>query len=156
MRAALANLTAQLDAFTSGRSGIINGASFAPNTTYSSIGLRSIHDDGLIFEHHHLPTGSRNAQLNSTTTLDGDSVYRIASISKVFTVLLVLQQHGTVSLDDPVTQYLPELAAAAAANESVETVDWGSVTLGALASHLAGIGRTCETFRHRRLRIEGI
>ncbi len=39
-------------------------------------------------------------------------------------------------LDDRVTQYVPELAAA-------DAVDWGNVTLGALASHLAGIGKTC-------------
>ncbi len=68
-------------------------------------------------------------------------MYRIASISKVFTVLLLLRHEGRISLDDPVTKYVSELAAAEA-EESVEAVSWGNVTLGALASHLGGIGRT--------------
>ncbi len=147
MRATLANLTAQLDAFTSGRSGIINGWPFAPNITYLSFGLRSIHDDGLRLEHHHMPTGSRNVSFGTTTALNGDSVNRIASISKVFTVLLVLQQQGAVSLDDAITKYVPELAAAAA-NESVSAVDWSRVTIGGLASHLLALEELVRLGQH--------
>jgi serine-type D-Ala-D-Ala carboxypeptidase/endopeptidase len=42
-------------------------------------------------------------------SLDGDTVFEIGSITKVFTGLLLadMVQHGEVSLTDPVTKYLP-------------------------------------------------
>lgn len=146
MRAAAANLTAELDAFTAGSPGSGINAVYTPNNTHSSVGVRSIYDAAPLFEHHHMPAaGGGNSSLNSTTQLTGDSVYRIGSVSKVYTVLLLLLQEGKVSLDDPVTKYVPELAARAT-RESIENVDWKRITLGALASHLAGIGRTCEEY----------
>jgi serine-type D-Ala-D-Ala carboxypeptidase/endopeptidase len=41
--------------------------------------------------------------------LDGDSVFEIGSITKVFTALLLadMVQRGEVALDDPVAKYLP-------------------------------------------------
>jgi D-alanyl-D-alanine carboxypeptidase len=58
-----------------------------------------------------------------------DQVFRIASITKMFTAALVLKlaQQGRVSLDDPVSRYLPELAAC------------GQATIRQLLSHTAGI-----------------
>jgi hypothetical protein len=140
MRAALAQLTAELNAITSGRNR--TALVFQANATFSSIGVASIYDSDALFEHHHLPAALASSS-EPPTTHTGDSVYRIASISEVYTVLLLLQQEGKVSLDDPVTKCVPGLAAAAA-NKSVETVDWRAVTLGALASHLAGVGRSCR------------
>ncbi len=148
IRAAAANITAQLDNIWYGSS---SRSSSNPqrNLTYSSIGALSIYDDEPLLEHHHMPAGGSSGVVgNGTTQLTGDSVYRIASISKVFTVLVLLLHEGKVSFEDPVTKFVPELAAAAAsapaADEGVEVTDWREITVGALASHLSGIGRTCE------------
>ncbi|KAL8709782.1 MAG: hypothetical protein Q9220_005568 [cf. Caloplaca sp. 1 TL-2023] len=65
--------------------------------------------------------------------------FRIASISKVFTVLaLLLQQHaGNCSLEDPITLHVPELKS----NRSTGGIDWDSIALASLASQLSGIPR---------------
>ncbi|KDR85444.1 hypothetical protein GALMADRAFT_234319 [Galerina marginata CBS 339.88] len=82
--------------------------------------------------------------------VDRDSIYRIASISKMFTVLetLILRERGALSWDDPVEKYLPDFSPPS------ESYGWANhlaglqagdekprITLRQLASHLAGIGR---------------
>lgn len=71
----------------------------------------------------------------------GRSAYRIASISKVFTVLGILKQQvkGTLHFDDPVDQHLTELK-----EPQTGTIPWKSITLRSLASQLSGIPRSCE------------
>ena len=66
--------------------------------------------------------------------VNGDSVYRIASISKTFTTLGLLYQHeaGNLSLDKPVSDYISELGG---------VIPWQSITLRTLASQLSGIPR---------------
>ncbi|KIW32043.1 uncharacterized protein PV07_03618 [Cladophialophora immunda] len=72
--------------------------------------------------------------------VDGSSVYRIASITKVFTVLGILQQHaaGNLSLDDPVDMYIPALTTS---RHQSGTIPWEGITLRSLASQLSGIPR---------------
>ena len=72
------------------------------------------------------------------TRVDWDSLYRIASITKVFTTLGVLYQHeaGNLSLDDPITNYIPELA-----EDDSGAIPWSDITLRILASQLSGIPR---------------
>jgi len=76
------------------------------------------------------------------THVDGDSQYRIASISKTFTTLALLYQHaaGNLSLDDPVDQYIHELA-----HEEYSSLPWHDITLRIMASQLSGIPR--ESFQ---------
>ena len=68
--------------------------------------------------------------------------FRIASISKVFTVLAVLIKHQAKdwSLHDPITKYVPELLQ----DSSGDIVDWESITLETLAGQLSGIPRECQ------------
>jgi CubicO group peptidase (beta-lactamase class C family) len=150
MRVAVANLTATLDAAGAGR---VAALPSRPDVTYSSIGMVSADDDGnatVIFQHHYTPSGA--GLPNSTRQVDGDTIYRVASITKTVTVLalLQLQQAGLLSLEDPVTKWVPELAAAANASglrdSSIEHVAWHEITLGALASQLSGILRDCGSF----------
>lgn len=70
--------------------------------------------------------------------VDGQSIYRIASISKVFTVLGLLYQQaaGNLSLDDPVTRYIHELTAPDAGE-----IPWHDITLRSMASQLSGLPR---------------
>ena len=91
-----------------------------------------------------------NTTSGGTTKVDADTVYRIGSISKTVTVLELLLHEGKVSFDDPVTMYIPELAAITAisgvANEINEPL-WAEITVGSLTSYLSGIGRDCEFHR---------
>lgn len=86
-------------------------------------------------------------QLEGKANLSAQSVYRIGTVTQVFTVWLTLIEAGEAAWAAPVTQYIPELAQAVASgqNQSLMTqVAWEDVTLGDLAAHLAGISRDCE------------
>ena len=51
-----------------------------------------------------------------------------------------------MKFNDPITKYVPELAAAAKHEQNaVDSVDWESVTVGNLASQMSGAGRDCES-----------
>jgi beta-lactamase class C len=64
--------------------------------------------------------------------LSEDSLFNLGSLRKVFeaTVLAEAAQQGALSLDDPVTKYLPELRGGG---------DITKVTLGELATHTSGL-----------------
>lgn len=133
---ALSTLKAKIEA------GITSGV-LAPNSTSFSVELFSIHDAKPLFDFHH---AALNLLSNGTRTIDGDSIYRIASISKLFTVYLWLINAGDVQFHDPITKFIPELARAShlySENEAADFVDWDSVTIAELASHISGIGRDC-------------
>ncbi len=70
--------------------------------------------------------------------VDETSRYRIASITKVFTVLGILQQHaaGNLSLDDTIDKHVPDLVSSRSGS-----IAWDNITLRSLASQLSGIPR---------------
>jgi CubicO group peptidase (beta-lactamase class C family) len=65
--------------------------------------------------------------------VDGNSQYRIASITKVFTTLGVLYQHeaGNLSLDGTIDRYITELT-----GPDSGVLPWKDITLRSLASQL--------------------
>ena len=73
--------------------------------------------------------------------LDGDTVFEIGSISKVFTAtaLASLVLDGTVSLDDPVQKFLPARVTMPARNGK-------AITLGHLSSQNSGLPRMPSNF----------
>jgi CubicO group peptidase (beta-lactamase class C family) len=79
-----------------------------------------------------------NADMEAKTPADQDTVYRIGSITKMFTALMLeqLADAGKLHLSDPVEKYFPE----------VKTVqgryaDAAPITLMELATHTSGLGR---------------
>ncbi|KAI6350865.1 hypothetical protein MCOR31_012055, partial [Pyricularia oryzae] len=79
-------------------------------------------------------------------TVASDTVFRIGSVTKVFTVLALLAVAGDAVWNDPITKYVPELAArveeaAGVPAESTWSPDWEDVTIGALAGQTSGIMR---------------
>lgn len=97
----------------------------------------------------HYTAANLNVSGGSTKRVTGDSVFRIGSISKLFTVYTLLLNGGEKIWDRPVTDYLPELRKALlqpGANSTLDYVQWDQVTIGALASQLAGIGRDGRSF----------
>ncbi|MGA2153209.1 MAG: serine hydrolase [Bryobacteraceae bacterium] len=73
--------------------------------------------------------------------LNGDTVFEIGSITKVFTVLLLadMAQRGEVKLDDPIAKYLPEGVKAPQRNGK-------QITLEELATHTSSLPRLPNNF----------
>ncbi|KAF4457737.1 Beta-lactamase 2 [Fusarium albosuccineum] len=108
------------------------------NSTAVSIGMVSLHEDEPILDLHHTPP---QLDERGVKEVDADTVYRIASISKAFTVLAALKASG-VRMEDAVTLYLPRLRKLSKQQDEkngIATVDWDRVSLQALASHMGGI-----------------
>ncbi|EGO61040.1 hypothetical protein NEUTE1DRAFT_120106 [Neurospora tetrasperma FGSC 2508] len=82
---------------------------------------------------------------NSTgvSKVDTNTVFRVGSITKIFTVLAFLATVGDRVWNDPVTKHLPELARLAEKTPggSMTVPDWEEVTLGSLASQTSGLIR---------------
>jgi serine-type D-Ala-D-Ala carboxypeptidase/endopeptidase len=74
--------------------------------------------------------------------LDGDTLFEIGSITKVFTALLAadMAQRGEVKLDDPIAKYLPQTV-------KVPERNGKQITLIDLATHTSGLPRMPENFR---------
>jgi len=72
---------------------------------------------------------------NATTPLNGDTLFEIGSMTKVFTLLLLAEavQRGEVALTDPISKYLPA---------SVKVPESGrAITLQDLSQHSSGLPR---------------
>ena len=117
-------------------------------TTSFSINVFSGFDDESLFNFHYSAPGL-NGSLPSGK-LDNDTIYRIGSLSKLLTVYTFLDQAGFASLQDPITRWVPELAAAATnttckpVGDEVDQTTWSDITIDALMSHMAGLPRDCK------------
>ena len=86
------------------------------------------------------PSGRRivtygRTSANATTPLNGDTLFEIGSMTKVFTLLLLAEavQRGEVALTDPISKYLPA---------SVKVPERGrAITLQDLSTHSSGLPR---------------
>jgi CubicO group peptidase (beta-lactamase class C family) len=74
--------------------------------------------------------------------LDGDSIFEIGSITKVFTALIAAEmaQRGELNLDDPIAKYLP-------ASVKMPKRNGRQITLVDLATHTSGLPRMPANFR---------
>jgi D-alanyl-D-alanine-carboxypeptidase/D-alanyl-D-alanine-endopeptidase len=74
--------------------------------------------------------------------LNGDTLFEIGSITKVFTALLAadMAQRGELSLDDPIQKYLP-------ATVKIPERGGRQITLTDLATHTSALPRMPENFR---------
>ncbi|MGX5729265.1 serine hydrolase domain-containing protein [Pseudoxanthomonas beigongshangi] len=85
----------------------------------------SITLDGQVVQHEE----AGMADLEQGTPITPDSAFQIASVSKQFTAfaILLLEQDGRLSIDAPLSDYLPEAAR------------WSPMTLRQLLNHTAGV-----------------
>ena len=70
------------------------------------------------------------ANVNTEQNIDSDSGFRLASVSKPFTALAIMQlyEKGLLSLDNSILDYIPELAST-----------WQKITIHHLLTHQSGI-----------------
>ena len=101
------------------------GTSFAVEVTSTSQSL---------WDYHH--TASQRNATRPGANITRSVAFRIASITKTFTVLGILQQHaaGNLSLEDTVDKYLPTLG-----KKSKGGIPWKDITIRSLGSQLSGI-----------------
>ncbi|RJE25784.1 Beta-lactamase [Aspergillus sclerotialis] len=121
---------------------------FYPENTSISLEVFSSHDKHPLFYYSYTSPATRNAK-RGVQKVDRDTIFRIGSCSKLWTVFLFLIKMGDEPFNEPVAKYIPEIKIAAeniksnatARSEGVNVVRWDEVTVGELASQLAGITR---------------
>ncbi|MBQ4528889.1 MAG: beta-lactamase family protein [Clostridia bacterium] len=81
------------------------------------------------------------------THVTDKTLYRIASMSKPIAgvAMMILEQHGHISVDDPVKKYLPELADIQIVSANGKTKPKTDLTIAHCLSHTSGFGSTDET-----------
>ena len=118
----------------------LTAAVAAPEFDRTSFSVEITSSKDTLWSRHHTAR-ERNASRPDIPEVNGDALYRIASITKTFTVLGILYQHaaGNLSLDATVNTYLKELG-----DKSNGGIPWKDITLRSLASQLSGLPRECK------------
>ena len=88
---------------------------------------------------------SLSSSSTGTTHVNGDTIYRIGSLSKLITAYLFLLEAGPKYWSHAVTDFVPELKRRTqeclSRQDAIDCIDSTGITWGALASHESGIGR---------------
>ncbi|KAI0441089.1 beta-lactamase/transpeptidase-like protein [Xylaria telfairii] len=114
------------------------------NDTAWAVALFSSKENKTLYEHYYTPPIDVGV-----SQVDSNSIFRIGSVSKVFSVWSFLIEVGDKHFNEPITKYVPELANLTCNGGSndreiyndIDHVRWEEITLGQLASHAAGIPR---------------
>ncbi|KAI8186558.1 hypothetical protein KHU50_001308 [Colletotrichum sp. SAR 10_65] len=83
--------------------------------------------------------GDEGKQGLTAGVLNDQTIGRIGSVSKLFTVYAIIAKAGIEVFSHPVTKYLPELLGNSS-GDPLKHVRWEDITVGALASQQAGSG----------------
>ena len=149
--AAWANLSKTMSSYLNGSQSMkATTASGVANLTFST-GMFSLHDpaaaDVLQFHHtaHEVETSPRGAH-----EVDGDSIYRVASVTKLFTVFAGMLNLKDSDWDRPITEVIPGLAEytrnALPKDGPALTIQWDQVTLANLGAQISGVARDVQPF----------
>ncbi|RSL62137.1 hypothetical protein CEP53_004856 [Fusarium sp. AF-6] len=113
------------------------------NITFS-VGLFSTRDDGAAskYQFHYNSPQTKEAKYG-TKKVDGDTIYGIASITKLFTVYSALMNLDPIDWERPLTSFFPQLADTAkkARDNPTEHIQWDKITPLALANQIGGVLR---------------
>lgn len=142
--AAWKSLSTTLDSYLKQNS---SGATTTPfsgiqNTTFST-SLFSIHDLNAAKLQYHWTSPEIATSKNGTNKVNGDSIYRMASASKLYTTYAGMITLSEEDWNRPLSQINPLFAEAASkGNEDpIWHVEWDTITPWALASQISGIPR---------------
>lgn len=109
------------------------------NETALSLGVRSLRGSDPILSFHHTPSMFNTSGVHQ---VNGDTVYRAASITKLFTTVSVLQFEDKINLSERVVHYLPELLQISTWETVPSQIDWNTVTVESFLSQLSGLPAT--------------
>ncbi|KAJ2985344.1 hypothetical protein NUW58_g5587 [Xylaria curta] len=111
------------------------------NETTFSIGMFSTTDDDkLLYEFHHTDPAVETSGLG-TNKADADSIYRLASITKILTVYQWLIADGDRQFNKPISDFIPQLLEYQEDQDYYPASRWDEITVNDLAMFLAGIAR---------------
>ncbi|KAI1458684.1 beta-lactamase/transpeptidase-like protein [Annulohypoxylon moriforme] len=114
------------------------------NFSYS-VEIFSADDEEPLWSHYWTAPNLKGLNSTGVAEVDGDTVYRLGSVTKIITMLTFLAEAGDSLWNEPIANYIPEIAAlvvdGADNAHSISTTDWQSITLGALASQMSGLER---------------
>lgn len=134
---AFANATA---AFPSVIDSLFNSSVVDSSLVSFVIDIYSTHTNKSLYTYTHKATAPALNESFPLQINDG-TIFRVGSVSKLYTVYALLAHAKTLNVFDlPVTNFLPELAGNAPGNATHPAIVWENVTIGALASHQAGVG----------------
>ncbi|KAM0262803.1 hypothetical protein ACHAQJ_001597 [Trichoderma viride] len=144
--ASFKNLTETLDAYLEdGKWETLSPPLAAITNLTFSLGLFSLNDPEATELQYHYTSAEIAGAPNGTHKVDADTIYRIASVTKVLTALTGLLELNSSDWDRPLTDILNPLAVfankPAEEKNSVFTVEWNKVTPNALAGQIAGVPR---------------
>lgn len=134
------NLTETFDAYyqhgknTSATFGLLG----TENMTFSA-GLFSLQDEGTTQLQYHHTSPEIASSGNGANKVNGDSIYRAASITKLMTVLVGLIELPKTDWHRPVTEFVPEFTSG---EQQESAPQWDRITPWLLANHLAGLELT--------------
>ncbi|KAI4655013.1 uncharacterized protein J4E78_007193 [Alternaria triticimaculans] len=130
----------------------LTAAVASPEFDRTSFSVEITSSKDTLWSQHHTAR-ERNASRPDIPEVNGDALYRIASITKTFTVLGILYQHaaGNLSLDGTVNTYLKELG-----DKSNGGIPWKDITLRSLASQLSGLPRECKMPSGKKQNLFGV
>ncbi|TFK92334.1 beta-lactamase/transpeptidase-like protein [Polyporus arcularius HHB13444] len=108
-----------------------------------SLSIAVVTSEGMLYERN---SGVLRANETNSPPVTSHSMYRLASISKLFTVLegMVLEQKGIISWDDPVEKYIKGFKYRLDALDPEQphpSRAEAPITLAQLAAHMSGLGR---------------
>ncbi|KAL4926688.1 serine hydrolase domain-containing protein [Aspergillus undulatus] len=119
-----------------------------PDQTSFTVQVYSARHSKPLFEYYHTATSAQNNTIG-VNTVDQDTVFRIGSVSKLWAVLLLLMESGDAALHEPLHKYIPELRETTddlkdnvTVFSGIDNANWEHITIGELASHTAGLGRS--------------
>ncbi|KAK9413683.1 putative Beta-lactamase-related domain-containing protein [Seiridium unicorne] len=122
-----------------------------PNTTSFSVvlfsGADSAESDPIFFDYHYTATLS-----DSVDNVTAQTVFPVGTLTQLFTVYSWLVETGDGSWSSPITEFLPELSNATNSSSEFDiglSVDWESISVGSLASHMSGLAHdsdACSAF----------
>ncbi|KAJ0375315.1 hypothetical protein COL26b_006526 [Colletotrichum chrysophilum] len=93
--------------------------------------------------------GDEGKQGLTAGVLNDQTIGRIGSVSKLFTVYAIIAKAGIEVFSHPVTKYLPELLGNSS-GDPLKHVRWEDITVGALAAQQAGSGGASNLFTYMR------
>ncbi|OBR08424.1 beta-lactamase [Colletotrichum higginsianum IMI 349063] len=105
-----------------------------------SIGVKSSVEEGPLVDFHFTPPERDPRGANA---VDTHTVYRLASVTKIFPVLAALQNSDLIGWEDSVAKFIPELRDAP--KGELDYVDWEDVTVEAAAVHIGGVAAEMMT-----------
>lgn len=137
------NFTSTFDTYLKGNQTTASESLSEVEKVTFSVGLFSIHDRAAAKLQYHYTSPEIANATQGTTQVDGDSIYRIASVSKLFTVFAGLLELTNDDWNRPLTDVMPGLTdfanGAVGEDEPVYKIQWDKITPSALAAQLAGI-----------------